>query len=273
MLRQVAHPNIVATYDVAMDDDGTPAIIMELLQGESLADRLGRQRYLSIGQTSAILARVAAGVHAAHGLGVVHRDLKPDNVFLRTNASGATDVRVLDFGVAKRTELSPEKLTETGTLVERPITCRQSRLPARGVDERTDVWAMSVIAFECVTGGMPVIAENYGQLLSALIRHDVRKLGEVRPDPPADFAAAIDAGLAERQRRPSHSTSSWPPLARTPTRRLRRRRRRFLFCTTPPFGRLTPIRGLGGRADDYRAALGLEGSPSRVPRLRPRAIR
>ncbi len=202
VLRGVSHPNLVATHEIAVDDDGTLAIVMELLRGESLAARLARTKSLPLGQTCAILSRVAAAVKAAHASGVIHRDLKPDNVFLCVDAAGRTDVRVLDFGVAKKIEAVPDKLTDTGTLVGTPhYMSPEQAAGERDLDGKTDVWAIGVMAFECLTGQMPIVAQNYGQLLMQLVQNKLRKLGSVRPDLPPDFLAAVDAALAVRASR------------------------------------------------------------------------
>lgn len=202
LLKQISHPNIVRIF--AIDScEGAPAIVMELLRGETLADLLERRRYLSIGQSAAILTRVAAAVKAAHDAGVIHRDLKPDNVFLCMDDAGIADVRVLDFGVAKKVEAAPDKLTKTGTLIGTPYYMSPEQAAGeRALDGRSDTWAVAVMAFECITGQMPVTGENYGQLLSRLIRHEVTRLSELRPDLPADLVEAIDNSLSPRDQRP-----------------------------------------------------------------------
>jgi serine/threonine-protein kinase len=200
-LRGVVHPNVVRTYEVA-SEDGMPAIVMELLEGESLGERLERERVLSLGQTAAILGRVASAVGGAHAAGIVHRDLKPDNIFICTNGEEG-DVRVLDFGVAKQLSSVQEKLTETGTLVGTPLYMSPEQAAGeKELDPRTDVWSLCVIAFECLTGTMPATGDNYGQVLARLIRGDVKKVADARPDLPRGFTEAVDAGLVERDRRP-----------------------------------------------------------------------
>lgn len=207
VLRSLSHPNVVTIHEIAVDDDGTLAIVMELLRGESLAARLARTKTLSLGQTCAILARVANAVKVAHASGVVHRDLKPDNVFLCVDASGRTDVRVLDFGVAKKLEAVPDKLTDTGTLVGTPHYMSPEQASGeQDLDGKTDVWAVAVMAFECLTGQMPIIAANYGQLLMQLVLGKVTKLAAVRGDLPPDFLAAVDAALATRLSRSDMGT-------------------------------------------------------------------
>jgi eukaryotic-like serine/threonine-protein kinase len=201
-LRGIAHKNVVATYEVASDDDGTPAIVMELLRGESLGARLERERSLPLGQTAAILARVADAVQAAHSTGIVHRDLKPDNIFISTERHHEVDVRVLDFGVAKKLSSVEDKLTETGTLVGTPLYMSPEQAAGeKELDPATDVWALSVIAFECLTGSMPATGDNYGQVLARLIRGDVKKISQIGLDLPADLVATLDDGFGPREGR------------------------------------------------------------------------
>jgi eukaryotic-like serine/threonine-protein kinase len=203
MLRAISHPNLVTIHEIAADDDGTPVIVMDLLLGESLGTRLDRVGSLALGQTCAVLAKVAAAVQAAHERGIVHRDLKPDNVFLCVDELGATDVRVLDFGIAKRLEASPDKLTETGALVGTPHYMSPEQATGdKDLDGKTDVWALAVLTFECLTGRMPILADNYGQLLAQIIQGRITKLGEVRSDLPTDFVAAVDAAFVPRAYRP-----------------------------------------------------------------------
>ena len=117
----IRHPNIVRIDEVAADDDGTPVIVMEFLEGESLGQRLEREGVLPLGQAAAIVQRIVAALRAAHAAGVVHRDLKPDNVFLAQEPSGQVDVRVLDFGIAKQFNLPADSLTVTGSIVGTPL--------------------------------------------------------------------------------------------------------------------------------------------------------
>jgi serine/threonine-protein kinase len=118
------HPNVVRVYDVVELPGGAPAIVMELLAGHSLQRRFD-QGPMPVGDVCHVLGRVAAAAFAAHAVGIVHRDLKPENVFLARTASGGVEVKVLDFGVAKRTALAPEQtagdLTRTGALVGTPF--------------------------------------------------------------------------------------------------------------------------------------------------------
>lgn len=202
VLRGVAHPNVVKIFEIARDDDGAPAIVMELLRGESLAARIERETTLSVGQTCAILAKVTAAVAAAHAAGIIHRDLKPDNVFVIDDGRGDVDVRVLDFGVARKIESTPDKLTKTGTLVGTPYYMSPEQASGvKDLDGKTDVWSLAVITFECLTGKMPIRAENYGQLLMQIVLLKTLKIADVRPDLPRLLVDAIDGAFVERETR------------------------------------------------------------------------
>jgi serine/threonine-protein kinase len=96
----VRHPNVVQVYDLLSLDDDTPAMVMELLRGETLASKLARQNAFSLEETADLLLPVVRAVTAAHAAGIVHRDLKPDNIFIARDASGTTTIKVLDFGIA-----------------------------------------------------------------------------------------------------------------------------------------------------------------------------
>jgi eukaryotic-like serine/threonine-protein kinase len=198
----IAHPNIIRIVDVVEEDDGGAAIIMELLEGESLGERLVREGSQAVGQTCAILMRVASALRAAHAAGIVHRDLKPDNIFLVRGPDGSVDVRVLDFGIAKRLELPTDSLTVTGTIMGTPMYMSPEQAGGeRGIDPRTDVWSLAVLAFECLTGTTPATADNYGQLLTKLIKGEISHLADVQPMLPPDLLAAVDGALVPRDRR------------------------------------------------------------------------
>lgn len=200
----IAHTNIVRVFEVAEEPDGSAAIVMELLDGESLGARLEREGTLSLGQAAAILGRVASALRAAHAAGIVHRDLKPDNVFLTIEPDGSVGVRVLDFGIAKHYGLPADSLTVTGTIMGTPLYMSPEQASGeRGLDPRTDVWSIAVLAFECLTGTLPVCGENYGQLLARLIRGEIRRLSYVAPALPPDVLAVVDGALVTREQRPS----------------------------------------------------------------------
>src|SRR5258708_23836835 len=155
-VNQIGHPNIVDIFALGELPDGRCYLVMDLLDGESLRARVKRGP-LHIIEAANVVDEVASALAAAHGKGFIHRDLKPDNVFL-VAVPGRTDVKLLDFGLAK---LKPEAgtrayRTATGAMVGTPdyMSPEQQR-GGDGVDERTDVFALGVMAFEILTGNKP----------------------------------------------------------------------------------------------------------------------
>lgn len=202
----IHHPCILHIDELLQDDDGSFAFVMDLLEGESLAARLERMHCLSLGQTAAILVPVLDALRAAHAASVVHRDLKPDNIFITRERNGGAGVRVLDFGIARLVRPS-EKLTVTGTLVGTPLYMSPEQAGGEAVDQRSDLWSIAALAFECFTGSTPVSGENYGQILARLIRRDVRTLRGTQTALPEDVVATVDSYFVDRNDRPADVSS------------------------------------------------------------------
>jgi len=159
-------PNVVQTLDFGVDQ-GVPYIVMELLVGESLADRLARVGRLTPADTARIVGDVAKAIGKAHAAEIVHRDLKPDNVFLAHDEDDEV-VKVLDFGVAKATGAvgASTSRTRTGAILGTPYYMSPEQAQGdKRVDWRTDLWALAVIAFECLVGRRPFEADGLGSLI------------------------------------------------------------------------------------------------------------
>lgn len=161
-------PHVVQIFDHG--DDGVPYIAMELLEGETLEQRLERERTLSPRKTAEVITHIARAVGKAHEAGIVHRDLKPGNVFLVRNDDQEI-AKVLDFGIAKLTsngagDANAGVMTRTGSVVGTP--CYMSPEQALGnktIDLRSDLWALAVIAFECLVGKRPFDGDALGVLI------------------------------------------------------------------------------------------------------------
>ena len=210
-------PHVVQILDHGVDG-ATPYIAMELLEGESLAERLRKVGRLSPEDTARIVTHTARAVSRAHEVGVVHRDLKPDNIFLIENEEEEL-AKVLDFGIAKSTivgfgvSATPE--TRTGALMGTlHYMSPEQAEGAKSVDFRADIWAMGVIAFECLVGQRPFVAETLGSLVLEICSRPMpvpSKLGSVPKgfdawfakacarDPAARFASARDAAAELRR--------------------------------------------------------------------------
>ena len=162
--------HIVQIIDYGVDN-GTPFIAMELLEGESLATRLSRVGRLSPQVTVGILSQVARALSRAHEKGVVHRDLKPDNIYIVREGEDEI-VKVLDFGIAKKLDAlstSGGVQTSTGAMLGTPYYMSpEQALGQSGLDHRTDIWSLAVIAYECLTGARPFEKDTLGALLMAI---------------------------------------------------------------------------------------------------------
>lgn len=177
-------PHVVQTLDYGVHDR-IPYIAMELMEGESLAQRLARVRCLSPVQTSTVITHVARAVSKAHDMGIVHRDLKPDNVFLVRNDDEEI-AKVLDFGIAKLTTKSLEATsqTRTGAVLGTPYYMSPEQAEGvKAVDHRADLWAMGVIAFECLLGQKPFQGGSIGELVLAICTRPIAKPSERGPVP------------------------------------------------------------------------------------------
>jgi len=197
-------PHVVQILDHGVDG-GTPYIAMELLEGESLAARLRKMGKLSPDDTARILTHTGRAVSRAHEVGVVHRDLKPDNIFLIENEEEEL-AKVLDFGIAKSTivgfGVSAVAETRTGALMGTlQYMSPEQAEGAKTLDFRTDIWAMGVIAFECLVGRRPFEGETVGTLVLEICTRPLpvpSKVGTVPKGFDAWFARACARAPAER---------------------------------------------------------------------------
>ncbi|WP_437635150.1 serine/threonine-protein kinase [Sorangium sp. So ce854] len=212
----VDHPNVACIRDVLELDNGTPFLVMDLLEGESLRDKLLRETRIPLPELSRILLPVISAVGTAHARGIVHRDLKPDNIFLLAPEAAAPQrdeaarVRVLDFGIAKLTAAHGDAAwtsgrTGTGEMLGTPYYMSPEQiLGEHDVDHRADIWSLGVILYECLTAVRPNEAESMGKVLKRILTGAIRPIGESAPALPADVAAMVDRMLTpDRARRPA----------------------------------------------------------------------
>ncbi|MEZ4226830.1 MAG: protein kinase [Polyangiaceae bacterium] len=195
-------PHVVQILDYGME--GHVAFqVMELLQGESLAARLQRDRVLPPREVARILQHVARALAKAHDAGIVHRDLKPDNIYL-THADDELIAKVLDFGIAKfrSGNQTMGTTTRTGAVMGTPYYMSPEQAEGnRDVDQRTDIWAMGVIAFECMLGKKPFDSDAFGNLLLKICAHPLPVPSQWGPVPggfDAWFARAVNRDASQR---------------------------------------------------------------------------
>jgi serine/threonine protein kinase/cytochrome c-type biogenesis protein CcmH/NrfG len=192
------HPNVVTVYDFGTDPVlGLDFLVMELLQGEVLSERLRRPEPLPVAQALRILLDASAGVDAGHRAGLVHRDIKPGNIFLaRNEPRGGFRVYVLDFGIARFTEPDATQLTHSGRAFLSPAYASPEQLRGeRQVTPAADVFSLGVIGYQMLAREKPFGRDRLGRHGDALT--EVVPLRERNPEVPAALAAVIHRALAD----------------------------------------------------------------------------
>jgi serine/threonine protein kinase len=196
-------PNVVQTFDFGVED-GVPFIAMEMLIGESLQERLTRQRVLHPAVAAQVMTQVCRAIGKAHEAGIIHRDLKPDNIFIVRNEDEEV-AKVLDFGVAKATGRlgdSAASKTATGAILGTPYYMSPEQAQGnKSVDWRTDLWALAVITFEALVGRRPFESDGLGDLLMQICAAPIpipSQHAQVPPGFDAWFSRATQRDVTQR---------------------------------------------------------------------------
>ena len=193
------HPNVVEVYDLGQDD-GSFYMVMELLSGESLAERLERVGRLSVQDACELLVPCMEGVAAAHAAGIIHRDLKPANIFVcAARGRSAEEAKVLDFGVSKlsaKPGIIDATLTHAGALLGTPHYMAPEQLRGHPVDLRADVYAFGVILYQALSGQRPFDADSYADLVLHVMTEPPKPLRDLTPKVPAGVASAIAKAMS-----------------------------------------------------------------------------
>ncbi len=200
----IGHPNLCEVFDLGALPDGSPYLVMERLVGETLSERLDRERRLPIADGIAIVHSMLVGLDAVHKRGIVHRDIKPENVFLAARAGFPTVTKLLDFGVSKimpgaSTDDWDDKsaLTKTGVVMGTPyyVSPEQARA-LRDLDARTDVYSCGVVLYEALTGELPFEAPHFNALLLRIVRGNPAPPSKLRPEIPPALETVILTAMA-----------------------------------------------------------------------------
>ena len=198
----IRNEHIIDITDIGNTADGRTFVVMEYLEGESLAECLTREHELTEQRTLRIASQAASALAAAHAKGIVHRDIKPENLFL-LKRNNADFVKVVDFGISKSLRASSEeeaaqRLTQTGMVLGTPLYMSPEQ--ARGdedLDHRVDIYALGVIMYEAIAGRVPFAGTNYLSVISQVLNEDPKPVREIRPDVSEELEAIIAKAMAK----------------------------------------------------------------------------
>ena len=192
---RIRSPYVATVFDHGMTEDGQPYIVMELLEGETLKRRLQRLGPRPPEDVLRLFGQTARGVGAAHKLGVIHRDIKPDNLFV-IDVEGEPFVKVLDFGIAKDLDAT-SGLTSTGMAMGTPPYMSPEQYDdTKRVDPRTDLWSMAVVTYELLTGKLPFEGSTLFAMALAIAKGEFRPPSSLRPELPKSIDAWMTRALS-----------------------------------------------------------------------------
>lgn len=207
---KIQSEHVVRVFDCGTMDSGVPYMVMEYLEGQSLAQVMRRERRMSIQDAVDLLMQALEGVAEAHARDIVHRDLKPSNLFLVGEPPRRT-VKVLDFGISKipvgaDTPVGEEDLTHTSMILGSPkyISPEQAR-NSKDVDRRADIWSLGVILYQLIVGQAPFQGDTIGEIISQILLVPPTPLGKLRSDVPPLLTAAVQQCL-ERDPKDRYAT-------------------------------------------------------------------
>jgi hypothetical protein len=195
----MGHLNICEVTDFGVSEDGLPYIVMEFLEGESLASILEREKKLPPDVAFGVISQILGALEEVHGKGIIHRDLKPGNVFITTVKGHGLVVKLLDFGISKILKQGLEEslnLTKTGGMIGTPYYMSPEQIRGRGpVDHRADIFSCGVMAYEMITGELPFRGESVNEILAAILEDPAADLRLLLPDFPGEGADLIASML------------------------------------------------------------------------------
>jgi serine/threonine protein kinase len=198
IISQLEHPHIVQVLDFDTTEQGEPYIVMELLKGESLSERLERDGCLPIADSARIAQQVASGLFAAHQADIVHRDLKPANIFLTEMPGRELLVKLLDFGISKRMGVGRSLTGEFDVLGTPDYMAPEQALgKTASVDHRGDQYALAVIAFEMLSGQTPFSGTDLMEVLQQVVSAEAPPVERFAPHVPSVVSAVLRRGLSK----------------------------------------------------------------------------
>jgi serine/threonine protein kinase len=212
---RISSEHVVRVFDVGALENGAPYIAMEYLQGADLAQVLATRGRLAAEEAIDYLLQACEALAEAHAAGVVHRDLKPGNLFLAQRVDGQQLIKVLDFGISKMTALpgasAQVTMTQTSALMGSPLYMSPEQMAsAKAVDARSDIWALGVVAYEMLSGTPPFVAQTLPQVCAMILTEEPQSLAARVPSLPSTIVSAVERCL---RKEPAHRYQSVAELA------------------------------------------------------------
>jgi hypothetical protein len=202
-VNKIGHPNIIDVFSFGQLPDGRHYFVMEFLEGETMEAWLGKGRPPPA-EVKRLLLQVCEALEAAHREGIIHRDLKPDNLWIARPKHGEPFIKVLDFGIAKLVDTTEEKsATKTGTVMGTPQYMSPEQCMGRGVDHRTDIYALGAIMFRVYCGRLPFDAESVAEIIAAQLHAPPPNPSELVAMPHALEALILDCLAKDLAQRPA----------------------------------------------------------------------
>lgn len=215
---RVRSDHVARVLDVGLLESGSPFIVMEYLEGENLADLLDRQGALGLEEAASFMMQCCLALAEVHIAGMIHRDLKPGNIFIARQLDGSATVKIVDFGISKHIGDARERGAVTSPQVlGSPFYMSPEQMRAESVDERSDIWGLGAILFEMLTGRPPFLGDTLPEVYAAVLNHSQPQVDSLRPGVPAELDDIVQRCLekdpARRYRDVAELAAALAPFA------------------------------------------------------------
>lgn len=255
---QVRHPNAIAVFDFGVTTDNLVYVVMELLNGMSLRQKLKQMCYVSLIDVNNVIQQICAAVAIAHKHKIVHRDLKPENVFLHTDGDEEI-VKVVDFGLAKLRgfveDADSPALTRDGLVIGTPLYMSPEQSRGRPVDKRSDIYSLGVMLYEMLTGTLPFRGKSLSEIAIKHATEKAQPIYEVRPSLPAVVNAVVMHALEKVPKNRPNNVIEWAISLQAAVKAVTEGQFRDLF--------------LNASDEDLEAAILLTGEMGQLPEKKP----